>query len=224
MEQSLRIALWNANGMSQHQQELKTFITNNIDILLISETHFTNRNFMKIPRYDIYDTKHPSGRAHGGTAIIIKRTIKHHELIKYEKDFLQATSVVVEDWCGPLTLSAVYCPPKHSIKQNQFEEYFNTLGARFIAGGDYNAKHHYWGSRLITTKGKSLHNTIMTNMYGIISTGQPTYWPTDRNKIPDVIDFCVTKGIAQNYMLAESNLDLSSDHSPVIITISTRHN
>lgn len=110
MDQSLRIALWNANGMSQHQQELKTFITNNnIDIILISETHFTSRNFMKIPRYDIYDTKHPSGRAHGGTAIIIKRTIKHHELIKYEKDFLQATSVVVEDWCGPLTLSAVYC-------------------------------------------------------------------------------------------------------------------
>lgn len=222
MDQSLRIALWNANGLTQHQEELQIFITNNkIDILLISETHFTSRNFMRIPRYDIYDTKHPSGRAHGGTAIIIKRSIKHHELQKYDKDYLQATSIVIEDWCGPLTLSAVYCPPKHSIKQNQFEDFFNTLGARFIAGGDYNAKHHYWGSRLITTKGKNLYNTVRSNKYEYISTGEPTYWPTDRNKIPDLIDFCVTKGITQNYLLAESNLDLSSDHSPVIITIST---
>jgi hypothetical protein len=27
------------------------------------------------------------------------------------------------------------------------------------------------------------------------STGEPTYWPSDRNKLPDLLDFCVAKGI-----------------------------
>jgi hypothetical protein len=28
-----------------------------------------------------------------------------------------------------------------------------------------------------------------------LSTRQPTCWPSDPNKIPDLVDFCVTKGI-----------------------------
>jgi hypothetical protein len=55
-----------------------------------------------------------------------------------------------------------------------------------------------------------------------VSTGKPTYWPTDRQKIPDLIDFCITKGIARPYVKAESCYDLSSDHSPVLITLSTQ--
>lgn len=36
----------------------------------------------------------------------------------------------------------------------QYELYFNVARKRFIAGGDYNAKHTTWGlSTLITTKG-----------------------------------------------------------------------
>jgi hypothetical protein len=40
----------------------------------------------------------PAGTARGGTAIIIKKNaIKHHELNNSSQDFLQATSVLVED-------------------------------------------------------------------------------------------------------------------------------
>jgi hypothetical protein len=39
--------------------------------------------------------------------------------------------------------------------------------------------------------------------------GEPTYWPTHRNKLPDLVDSCVT-----------SCFDLSSDHSPVLVTLS----
>jgi len=28
-----------------------------------------------------------------------------------------------------------------------------------------------------------------------VSTGDPTYWPTDRKKIPDLLDFGITRGI-----------------------------
>jgi len=222
MAQHLKIALWNANGLTQHSQEVKTFITlQNIDIMLITETHYTEKSYIKIPNYAIYNTRHPDGTAHGGTAIIIRNSIKHYEKEKFGKEHLQATSIVVIDTSRPLTISAVYCPPKHILKKNHFEEFFNTLGHRFIAGGDYNAKHLHWGSRLVTSRGRELFKVMESNNLQQLSTGEPTYWPTDRRKIPDVIDFCVTKGIARNYLEAKSCLDLSSDHSPVIISLKT---
>jgi hypothetical protein len=52
-----------------------------------------------------------------------------------------------------------------------------------------------------------------------LSTGEPTYWPFDRNKLPDLVDFGVTKGIPQDFALAKSCFDLSSFHSPVLITL-----
>jgi hypothetical protein len=52
-----------------------------------------------------------------------------------------------------------------------------------------------------------------------LSTGEPTYWPSDSNKLPDLLDFCVTKGIPSAFAVANSCFDLSSDHSPVLITL-----
>jgi hypothetical protein len=47
----------------------------------------------------------------------------------------------------------------------------------------------------------------------------PTYWPTDSNKTPDLLDFFVINGISSEYMKVEPSYDLSSDHSPVIATV-----
>jgi hypothetical protein len=132
----------------------------NIDVMLISETHFTEKSYLKLPNYTVHHTHHPAGTARGGTAIIIKSSINHYLQSSYKKDFLQATSVSVEDSDGPLTISAVYLPPKHAIRQEQLEEFYNTLGSRFIAGGDYNAKHTDWGSRLISPRGREVLKTI----------------------------------------------------------------
>lgn len=221
MINNIKIALWNANGLAQRSQELKLFITENkIDVVLLSETHFTDRSFFKIPHYTIYDTKHPDGTAHGGTAIIIRNSIKHHELPEYTMDHLQATTVLIEKQSGPVTLSAIYCPPRHNIKKADFEIFLETLGNTFIVGGDFNAKHTNWGSRLITSRGRELIKAIQSKNLNYISTGTPTYWPADPNKIPDLLDFCVTKNINQNYIRIEDSLDLSSDHTPVILTLS----
>lgn len=104
----LKLGIWNANGLAQHAQELKIFLKNkNIDIMLISESHFTNCSHLQIHNYKVYNTRHPDGTAHGGTAIIIKSKIKHHEGIKFDKDYLQATSIVVEDWVGPINHGCV---------------------------------------------------------------------------------------------------------------------
>ena len=40
----MRIALWNANGLAQHKFELELFLKQQqIDVMLISETHFTDK-------------------------------------------------------------------------------------------------------------------------------------------------------------------------------------
>jgi hypothetical protein len=44
MDKFLQLALWNTNGLTQHTEELKTFISiHNIDFMLISEKHFTEK-------------------------------------------------------------------------------------------------------------------------------------------------------------------------------------
>jgi hypothetical protein len=49
---------------------------------------------------------------------------------------------------------AVYPPPKFTVNQAHLEEFFNTLGFRFIAGVDYNTKHTILGSRIANTQRK----------------------------------------------------------------------
>ena len=52
-----------------------------------------------------------------------------------------------------------------------------------------------------------------------LSIGEPTYWPTDQHRIPDLLDFFVARGVAANYVRIESVFELSSDHSPIIASV-----
>ena len=66
----------NANGLQQRKREIELFLNENkIDILLISETHFTDRSYFNIYKYKTYHTNHRDETAHGGTAIIIDSKI-----------------------------------------------------------------------------------------------------------------------------------------------------
>lgn len=220
---SLRISTWNANGVSQHKLELAQFLLEkHIDVMLLSETHLTNKYNFNIKGYIFYGTNHPDGKAHGGTGILIRSRLKHHCHIETGKNYLQATSIKIHlDNGNQLTLAAVYCPPRFTLSEDQFMEFFNSLGEHFIAAGDYNAKHTHWGSRLVNPKGKQLYNAIIkaNNKLDHVSPGTPTYWPTDPKKLPDLIDFAVTKNIPRNLISAECLPDLSSDHSPLLINL-----
>ena len=217
---ALRISMWSANGVSRHKLELTHFLYDkHIDVMLLSETHLTNKYNFQIRGYLFYGTDHPDGKAHGGTGILIRNRIKHHFHKRYATNYLQATSINLQSGNSNLTIAAVYCPPNFAITEAQFMQFFSTLGNRFIAAGDYNAKHTYWGSRLVTPKGKQLYNAIiqLRNKLNYVSPGKPTYWPSDPNRKPDLIDFAVTKNIPRNLINAEVLSDLSSDHSPVLI-------
>jgi len=87
------------------------------------------------------------------------------------------------------------------------------LEDRFIAAGNYNSKHTHWGSRLVTPKECQLYNAIIkpSNKLDYDSPCSPTYWQADPRKVPDFIDFTVTKNIPRNILSANALSDLSSD-------------
>jgi hypothetical protein len=167
-------------------EDLKTFISIHNTDMLISETHFTGKTYLKPPNYTLHHKNHSAG-----TTIIIKNSIKLHQPNNYSQESLQATSVPVKDSVGLLTISAVYLPHRYTVKQGQLEEFYNTLDHRFIMGGDYSAKHTNWGSRLNTPKGCKLLSAMENLKH--LSMVEPTHWPSDRNKLLDLVNFSVKK-------------------------------
>ncbi|XP_017795706.1 PREDICTED: RNA-directed DNA polymerase from mobile element jockey-like [Habropoda laboriosa] len=151
MDYKLKIAIWNANGLHQRLPELKTFLSiNKIDIMLVAEAHLTDKNYMKIPLYNIYTTNHPAGN-------------------------------------------------------------------KFIAVGDYIAKHALWGSKTNSPRGKTLEQTIRTLSLDTLTTNESTYWPAAYDKSPDLLDFGIIKGLNKIHFQVHSCFDLSSDHSPILL-------
>lgn len=218
---SLTVLSWNANGLSARKDELHLALSvNNIDICLISETHSTKETICKIKGYKFYHTFHPSNSARGGSGIFIKENLYHSEGIRIQTDKMQVTTVLIKTNKYTVTMASIYCPPRHTMELNEYLTLFDSLGHCFILGGDFNAKHTFWGSRLTTTKGNVLYRAIQKSNCGVLSTGKPTYWPTDPGKKPDLIDFFITRGTPLNYTKIEDFYDLSSDHSPIKLTLS----
>lgn len=54
-----------------------------------------------------------------------------------------------------------------------------------------------------------------------LSTGTPTYWPSDPLKIPDLLDFFVYSGISPSFLDISGSVDLSSDHTPILLNYKT---
>ena len=109
--------------------------------MFVAETHLTDKNYTKIPFYNIYATNHLSGKARGGTAVIIKNDIKHFLQTSITHMNIQAILITINTTQYKLTLAAVYCPLKQKFSLHQFTNFFQSLRNKFIAGGDFNAKH-----------------------------------------------------------------------------------
>lgn len=53
----------------------------------------------------------------------------------------------------------------------------------------------------------------------VISSLLSTYWPTDLQKVPNVIDFGVVQVIPCGIVIVETSVELSSNHSPIVMYI-----
>jgi hypothetical protein len=87
----------------------------------------------------------------------------------------------------------------------QYNAFINALGHRFLVGGDFNAKHQYWGSRLIDSKGREIYKSIQEKQLEILSPGEPT----DVKIIPDLLDFFIFNGLSHNSLDITPNLEIA---------------
>jgi hypothetical protein len=118
-----------------------------------------------------------------------------------------------------VVLAAIYCSPNHKVDSTLFHSILQAAGQSSIIGGDFNAKHTYWASRLINPRGRELLTAIQDLNANILSTRSPTHWPTDLRKKPDVLDFFILRGIPLQKTEVVTLEDLSSDHLPVLLTL-----
>ena len=180
----------------------------------------TKQTTFKIKGYTIYVANHPNNKARGGSAIIIRNNLKHFEKYHLQSEEVQISVVCVTSIKQNINIGAIYYPPRHNLKRADYKNHLLHMGERCILGGDFNAKHTDWGSRIVTTKGKELREAMRELGCEYYSTCKPTYWPTDRDKIPDLLDFFVSRKVSPNFINIEENFDLNSDHSAVILTLS----
>lgn len=111
----LRLAHWNANGLQNKTIELANYMQEKkINIMMISETHLKPSKHLSIPNYD---TIREDGQIHrgGGTAILIKGTIKYQLLPKIEDEKLEATGIMVNTAKEKFNFYCIYIPPGDNL-------------------------------------------------------------------------------------------------------------
>lgn len=127
--------MWNANTLALCCRESETFLNyNKVDFTLIFETHFINKNFLKIYGYTLYHISHTIGKAHVGFAIIVRNNVKLNLQNKIRKEQIQTTVIAIQPNKADLKVAAVYCQLYycHNIKEDQFIEVFSKFGPRCI--------------------------------------------------------------------------------------------
>ena len=76
-----------------------------------------------------------------------------------------------------------------------FDELFSSFDSKWIADRHYNTEHEHWGFRVTNTRRCELYKTVLKFDGLFISGGQPSYWPMGQNKIPDLLDFFITRNV-----------------------------
>lgn len=236
MNRQLRVVAFNCNGLLSRAVEIETFVLNEkIDILLLNETHLLPQRHFRIRGYNFYRADSPNNNSWGGSGVLIRSNISHYpdESRSVISQIFQSVGVTVPTSNGEIYFASVYSPSSAGvISEAGYNELFTKLGPRFIIGGDWNAKHIDYGSRVTNTRGRNLIASARAHDCDFFSDGKPTIWPSDPAKKPDLIDFFVSKNVSKNYVQVGSyfgknesqdgdddDSDLFSDHSAIILVL-----
>nr|P21328.1 RecName: Full=RNA-directed DNA polymerase from mobile element jockey; AltName: Full=Reverse transcriptase [Drosophila melanogaster]AAA28675.1 ORF2, reverse transcriptase (put.); putative [Drosophila melanogaster] len=217
---TLKIGLWNARGLTRGSEELRIFLSDHdIDVMLTTETHMRVGQRIYLPGYLMYHAHHPSGNSRGGSAVIIKSRLCHSPLTPISTNDRQIARVHLQTSVGTVTVAAVYLPPAERWIVDDFKSMFAALGNKFIAGGDYNAKHAWWGNPRSCPRGKMLQEVIAHGQYQVLATGEPTFYSYNPLLTPSALDFFITCGYGMGRLDVQTLQELSSDHLPILAVL-----
>ncbi|GFU21962.1 putative RNA-directed DNA polymerase from transposon X-element [Trichonephila clavipes] len=148
--------------------ELRDFVNKyKPDVISLQETWLRPSHTIALANYKIYRNDRNqltrnayTARAGGGTAIMIKKSMKHTHIPTPNLNGVEATMVALTSESGEQTLIiSLYNPPQLNINNlNQNIEILMNQGfPSTIIMGDFNAKHSSWGCDVDTRRGITLN-------------------------------------------------------------------
>ena len=224
---NLNILQLNINGIGNKLEELKLFLNkNDIHIAAIQETKLTEKS--KAPEIKNYTMlrKDRGTNKGGGLAFFIHDTVpfyKDKNPPNLSKDpHIEELTITIPGKSSSLQIRNIYIPPSSSCTQNYSPslQYINeNLSDTALILGDFNAHHASWHTEANEdTRGRNLSEALDNLQLGILNEDQPTRIQNNTSTAPDI-------SIASLRLLPTSQWKikpaLSSDHLPILITIST---
>lgn len=217
---SLKILNWNANALKSKRSTFIEFLTrHNIHIACVSETHLTSADLFRIPGFKIYRRDRLDNSAWGGAAIFVKSSLIHESIPDLSFNSFESVGINLSlANKNSLKLFATYLQPKKTISLNDVKNIFCNNNVPTMIVGDLNSKHPAWFSRVSNPNGIKLFNAMTKSNWFVSAPDEPTYYPTQQNRFPDVLDIAVCQNISG--IISQTVVhELDSDHLPVIIEI-----
>jgi len=146
----------------------------------------------------------------GGAAIIIKTSINHSQNEPFSRWKVQIASVSIQTNCGIVRIASLYLPPNEPWSKADFDQLLISMGNKFVAGGDFNAKHSWWGNIRSNYRGDRLQEAIVSSTCQVLATGDPTFYSFNTQLTPTALDFFIFNGIPSNRLSVERRYELSS--------------
>ncbi|GFU19924.1 nucleic-acid-binding protein from transposon X-element [Trichonephila clavipes] len=212
---NLTVISWNANGIRSRIEEFRSFIADwNPDIINLQETHLQPCHNFTFPDYSIYRTDRTFRG--GGTAIMVKRSIPHHQIV-INNNSLETTAIkLTRQDDDPITIISAYRPPRKPLPEQDLHRIFRSQGYVLVAG-DLNAKHVSWSPLTQqNVPGTTIRRFCDNSGYAVVAPTEPTRF--HRNCRNTTIDIAICKGMTVTE--CTSILELSSDHNPVLFEVS----
>ncbi|GFT59601.1 RNA-directed DNA polymerase from mobile element jockey [Trichonephila clavipes] len=144
----LKLCSWNANGILNKISEFKIFVEKHSpDLALIQETHLRPHHNINIPNYNCYrNDRIGDGIARGGTLILVKKNISHHNIPTPTLNHIEATVVVFTPQnLNPVSIISIYVPPSSDARLFTLDlENLLQTNSNCVIFGDFNATHNMW--------------------------------------------------------------------------------
>ncbi|KAL1447787.1 hypothetical protein WDU94_010908 [Cyamophila willieti] len=217
---SIKVLNWNANGIKLQRSVFIDFLTrHNIDIACVNETHLTPSDSFRIPGFKIQRRDRLPVSAHGGVAIFVKSNLVFEAIPDLPMNSLELVGICLSLVNKKrLKLFATYLRPSKTLSLLDIRSIFNNNLIPTMLIGDMNCKHPAWFSRVSNPNGNKLFRAMTSSNWIVSAPDEPTFFPHQEDRIPDVLDVAVCQNIS-GVVSHTTVQELDSDHVPVIIEI-----
>ena len=202
---------WNTNKFLLSN----TYLQLNPDVILLNSTGVKDTETIKIFGYNTYKIN-SENTLHDGSAILVKTNIQHKITDDFDTDVLQVT---ITTNTGPINIATTYLPPRRPYLPFTDFHRLATQNAPTYIIGDLNARHTILNNNNCNNVGKALKKLIDNGKINFQGPNFNTFFSSNHTSSPDII---LTNNKTYHNMEIKPGPTTSSDHIPIIITISTQ--